>query len=85
MLGVVTILGAITSLACAALLSRGFRRTGSRLLMWSAACFLALAAENLLVFIDEFVIVNVELIVFRRLVALIGLGALLYGLIWETK
>ena len=42
--------------ACAVLLGRSFRRTGMRLLFWSALCFFLLAANNLLVIVDLLVL-----------------------------
>lgn len=67
------------------LLYRGYRRTGVRLLFWSALCFLGLTANNILLFIDLQVITEVDLAVTRSLPALFGLAALLYGLIWEAR
>ena len=45
-----------TSSACAWLLTRNYRRTGARLLLWSAICFLFLAANNLAVVVDLLVV-----------------------------
>jgi hypothetical protein len=44
----VYILCALTSLACAVLLVRGYRRTPSRLLLLSSFCFVGLALNNAL-------------------------------------
>lgn len=79
------ILCAATSLACALLLYRGYRRNGVRLLFWSALCFFGLTLNNVLLFIDLNVAPDAGLEVFRSLPALFGLAALLYGLIWEAK
>jgi hypothetical protein len=43
---------ALLSAACAVLLFRGYTRTGVRLLFWSALCFVALALNNTLLFLD---------------------------------
>ena len=45
-----------TSSACAYLLARSYARTGTRLLLWSALCFLFLAANNLAVVTMGFVV-----------------------------
>ena len=64
---------------------RAFLATRQRLLFWTAACFAGLAANNLILFIDKVVAVDVDLSLWRSLPALLGLLALLYGLIWETS
>jgi len=42
------LLAALTSFGCMALLFRGYARTGLRLLLWSALCFIGLTVNNLL-------------------------------------
>lgn len=81
---VVYALGALTSAACALLLWRGWLRSRSRLLVWSAACFAGLAANNALLFIDKIVITDVDLSTPRAATALAALVVLLAGLIWES-
>lgn len=78
------LLCAATSLGCAALLYRGYRQSRARLLLWSALCFLGLSLNNLLLVIDVRVAPDVDLSVWRSLPALLGVIALLYGLIWES-
>ena len=51
MAAMVYILGALTSLACAVLLLRGYSRGKKRLLLWSGLCFTGLALSNLLIFV----------------------------------
>jgi hypothetical protein len=75
-------LSAVTAILCSSLLIRGYRRNRVRLLLWSGVCFAALALENLVLIVNEYT--TVDLNVFRLLVPLIGLMALLYGLLWET-
>ena len=82
---VVYILCAATSSICAALLIRGYRRSRSRLLLWSAVCFVGLALNNILLVVDLGVIASVDLTIWRILPAIIGAGALLYSLIWEAR
>ncbi len=81
----VYILCALTSLACALLLWRGYPRSRARLLMWSSLCFAALAANNTVLFIDLVLLPQVDFLMVRTLIALLGLILLLYGLIWEAE
>jgi hypothetical protein len=85
MSSVVYSLCAVTSLACAVLLLRGYRRSGVRLLFWSGLCFVGLALDNTLLFVDQIVIPDIDLWTYRRLPGLISLSLLLYGLIWESR
>ena len=48
----VFILCALTSLGCVWLLFQQYGRTRSRLVLWSAWCFVCLALTNLLLFVD---------------------------------
>jgi len=73
------------SLLCMILLLRSYRRSRSRLLLWSSLCFVAFAINNLLLFIDVVVLpTQVDLLPFRQLSALAGVGVLLYGFIWDA-
>ena len=78
------LLCALTSLMCAVLLIRGYRRSRAPLLLWSAVCFSGLFLNNLLLVIDVRIGPDVDLSVWRSLPALLGVGALLYGLVWES-
>jgi hypothetical protein len=75
----------LTCLACAFLLWRGFRGTGSRLLMWSALCFLILGVSNLLLFADLIIYPDGNLSTLRNAVTLAGLVTFLVGLVFESK
>ena len=81
----VYVLCALTSATCAILLVRSYRRTRLRLLFWSAFCFIALALNSVLVFVDLVVVPDTDLALLRAAVALIGLGSLLFALIWDTR
>jgi hypothetical protein len=76
---------ALTSLVCAVLLLRSYSRGRVPLLLWSGLCFLGLALNNILLFIDLSVVPTVDLSAWRTLPALIGVGFLLWGLVWETR
>ena len=85
MIAVVYILCALTSLACAVLLWRGWRRSGARLLFWSALCFVGLFFNNLLLIVDTQVVPQLDLALVRMIPALLGALALVYGLVWDTQ
>ncbi len=72
----------LTAILCSVLLVRGYVRNGVRLLFWAGICFAALAVEGAVLIINE--LVAADLTVVRLLVPLIGLMALLYGLLWES-
>jgi hypothetical protein len=82
---IVYVLCFATSSACAFLLGRSYRSTGARLLLWSALCFLFLAANNLLLLIDMLVIRDVDLRLGRLALALGAVGILLFGFIWDME
>lgn len=89
----VYVLCALTSLACAVMLVRGYARGGGRFLLWSGLCFVALALNNFLLFIDKVIypetdplmFVGLTMGIWRGVLALLGLLALLYGLIWDAE
>jgi hypothetical protein len=81
----VYVLCAATSTICAILLIRGYRRTRAHLLLWSAACFIGLALNNVLLVVDLRVGATIDLSVWRMIPAVLGAGALLYALVWETQ
>lgn len=83
--GIVYLLCTLTSGICAILLLRAFRQSRVRLLLWSSLCFVGLALNNLLLFIDMKVLPAMDLSVIRTIPALAGMACLLYGMIWEEK
>jgi hypothetical protein len=76
---------ALTSLACAVLLLRGYASTRARLLLWSGLCFAGLALNNILLLVDKRLVPTIDLSLWRTLPALAGIALLLYGLVWETR
>jgi hypothetical protein len=91
MAAIVYILCALTSLACAVMLWRGFAQSRARFLMWSSLCFAGLAVNNVLLFADKVVfpetdgVLGVSFPIWRSVAALIGLALLIYGLIWDAE
>ena len=82
----VYILCAVTSLACALMLARGYLRSRARLLLWSSLCFIGFALNNSLLFVDKVLLpTQVDLSTVRTSTALLGLLILLYGLIWDVE
>lgn len=74
-----------TSAACAALLARSYFRTRTRMLMWSALCFVFLACNNFLVILDLLVFPASDFRAARLLTSLIAVGVLLFGFIWDSS
>lgn len=74
----------ITSVVCAILLFRGYRSSTSRLLFWSAICFAGLALNNALLLVDLYIVPGMDLFAIRTGMALLAMGVLLYGLIWDS-
>ena len=84
MAAIIYSLCALTALGCALLLLRGYRRSRYRLLLWSGLCFAGLTANNILLVIDKVALPEVDLSIWRTLVALIAMSILLFGLIWDS-
>lgn len=75
-----------TSLWCMMLLIRSYMQNRTRLLLWSALCFVGLAVNNLLLFIDVVILpTTIDLLPLRHLSSLAAVSILLYGFIWETE
>ncbi|NUQ20279.1 MAG: hypothetical protein HOQ09_04895 [Gemmatimonadaceae bacterium] len=82
---IVYVLCALTSAACAVLLWRGYRQSRARLLLWSSICFIGLALNNVVLIIDVRMLPTVDLATWRSLPALLGVAALVYGLVWDVE
>ncbi|MES2304273.1 MAG: DUF5985 family protein [Gemmatimonadota bacterium] len=78
------LLATLTCLLCTLLLYREYRKQRSRLLLWSALCFVGLSINNVLLFVDLVLIPSVDLRIYRLASALVGMLFLLYGFIWES-
>jgi hypothetical protein len=82
----VYILCAVTSIVVAALLLRGYRASRTGLLFWSSACFIGLAINNVLLFLDLVVTgPSIDLRFVRHGAALLSMLVLLYGLASEES
>lgn len=73
----------LTSLSCCLLLIRSYRRNKNKVLLWTAACFVLLALDNLLVVFDLVLLPNIDLSVPRLLATLLAISTLIIGFIWE--
>jgi len=76
---------AITALTCTVLLLRAYRASGFNLLFWSAVCFAGLTVNNVLLFVDLVLVPDVDLLLWRNVAAVLGVGTLLLSLIWNTQ
>lgn len=72
-----------TSIAVAALLLRGWKRSGARLLLWAGLCFVGLALNNVLTLVDVYVVRDLDLWALRQLPAMAGMLLLVVGLAWD--
>jgi hydrogenase/urease accessory protein HupE len=79
----VYLLCALTSLGCAFLLVRSYWQSRTKLLLWSSVCFVGLAINNALLFIDLVAVPSVDLSFLRATTGLAAVIALLVGLIWS--
>lgn len=79
----VYVMCALTSALCAWRLAVGYRRSGVRLLFWSCVCFVGLALNNALLFVDMVVVPRTDMALLRTAPAVLGFAALLFGLVWD--
>ena len=82
---IVYLLCFLTAAACALLLARTYWRTGTRLLLWSALCFLFLAGNSAVVIVDLLVLRDIDLSLVRTLFSLAAVSVLLFGFIWDRE
>ena len=81
----VYVLCSIASIVCAALLYSSWRASRASILLWTMVCFVGLALNNVMLFIDEVIAPGVDLSAWRAVPALAGVMALVYGLVRETR
>jgi hypothetical protein len=82
---VIYLLCVATSLLCAYLLGRAYRRGRTRLLIWSAACFAWMALNNLVLAVDVLLLPDIDLTILRLGTSLAAVAVLLFGFIWEHE
>jgi hypothetical protein len=75
----------LTSLLCAVLLVRSYWRSRTKLLLWTALCFIGLASNNFFLFFDVIVLPQIDLLPLRHLSTLAAIAVLLYGFVWEAE
>jgi drug/metabolite transporter (DMT)-like permease len=85
MAAAVYVLCALTSLACAVLLLRGWVQRRVRLLLWSGLGFVGFALGNAVLVVDLVILPEQDLALLRNLPVLAGLVVLVYGLVWDTQ
>ena len=85
MSGMIYLLSAGTCLLCAILLLRTYSQRRVRLLLWSGFCFVGLMLENVLLYVDIVIYPDVDLALWRKLIGVVALSMLLFGLIWDSK
>lgn len=73
----------LTSLSCCLLLIRSYRRNRSKVLLWTAVCFVLLAVDNLLVVLDLIVFPSIDLSPLQLIATLLAVSSLLIGFVWE--
>ena len=76
---------ALTSLVCAVMLIRQYRRRPVRLLLWSSLCFVGLALNNVLLFVDFMVGSQYDLSLWRTGLGLGAMLVLVIGLVGEVQ
>ena len=79
----VYILCALTSLAAAVMLLRGYARSRVRLLMWAGLCFAGLVANNVVLYVDLVHLPDHDLLLWRNAAALGAMGCMIVGLVWD--
>jgi hypothetical protein len=72
-----------TSVICAGMLLRAYRRGRQPLLLWSALCFTLLAVNNLMVVVDMVLLPEIDFTLPRQITNLAAVSVLLFGFVWE--
>jgi hypothetical protein len=80
---VVYVLCGVTAIACAILLFRSWLTGRARLLLWATICFVGLALNNIVLFLDKEVVTDTSFATLRTVPACVGLAAFALGLVWE--
>lgn len=75
----------VASTTCTLLLLRGYRRSLTRLLLWSGLCFAFLSLNSLAVLFDILIFPQWDFQAWRHAASLMAVGVLLFGLVWESE
>jgi cytochrome bd-type quinol oxidase subunit 2 len=75
----------LASGACAWLLLRGYRRSGTRLLLWTGICFFFLCLNSVAVLFDILILPHHDLQAWRHASSFLAVTVLLFGLVWESE
>ena len=76
---------ALGSSFCAVLLARSYARQRTRLMLASTLCFVGLAVNNVLLFVDLALVPDIDMSLLRTATALVAVVLLVIGLIWEAS
>jgi len=74
----------LTAGLCAWLLLRSYCRGRYKLLLWGGLCFCGLTLNNAMLVVDKLIFPDIDLSIWRLLLALASMIVLLYGLVWEA-
>jgi hypothetical protein len=85
MAAIIYSLCALVALFCACFLFTAYFRQHYRLLLWSGYCFAGLTLNNIILVLDKIFLPEIDLSIWRLLVALMSLLILAYGLIWDAN
>lgn len=80
----VYLLCGLTSICCALLLLREYRRSRSRLLLWMSLAFIGFSCSNILVFVDFVLVPHRSFGQARAVTAWLSSAMLVFGLIWDA-
>lgn len=75
----------VASAACTWLLLRGYRRSGTRLLLWAGICFFFLSLNSMAVLFDLLIFPQWDFQAWRHAASLMAVGVLMFGLVWESE
>lgn len=81
----VYLLCVVMSAGCALALLRTYARRGTRLLLWSSLCFVGLAVNNLLLFLDLIILPTIDLSILRAAAGAAASVLLVVGLLWDVE
>lgn len=76
---------ASTAFLCAWLLLRAYRGGDNRLLFWSGMFFGIQTLNNIILMLDKLVFPDIDMSIWRHIIALLAIILLLYGLIMRTE